>query len=93
MRIDSLNKFVTISIDTKWSGDSAPYTKELTIEGIEDTDIVNIYPIWSENIDTRKNEKNEYNKISMCESIQNGIKLTCDNSAPTMNLTIRVEVL
>lgn len=86
-------KVYSISIDTDWTGDTAPYTKEIAVEGIKETDEVNMYPVWSETLETRLQEKDEYNKISMIESIGNGIKLTCDEEIPSLELNVELEVL
>lgn len=86
-------KIYNITIDTRWTGDTAPYMKEIDVEEIEETDEVNIYPVWSEELETRLQEREEYNKISMAHSLENKIKLTCDEEKPTMSLNARLEVL
>ena len=46
-----------VEIDTNWSEDK---TKTVEVEGIEATDIVNIYPAFSSTKETRVKEKEEY---------------------------------
>ena len=67
--------------------------KEKSKHLIEETDIVNVYPIWSENKETRKKEKEEYSKISMVKSSENNIELICDEGTPNINLNLRIEVV
>lgn len=86
-------KTYNITIDTDWTGDEAPYTKTITLQGILATDIVNLYPIWSADLETRQTEKEEYSKISMITSSDNAIELTCDDDKPNINLNARVEVV
>lgn len=86
-------KTYNITIDTSWTGDEAPYTKIITVQGILATDIVNLYPIWSSTLETRQTEKEEYSKISMITSSDNAIELTCDDDKPNINLNARVEVV
>ena len=84
-------KTYNIEIDTtNWT---AQNTKTITIEGREETDIVNLYPVWSENKDLRLQEKEEYNKISLVKSGENLIKLICDEETPTIKLNARIEVV
>lgn len=83
-------KTYNIEIDTNWTGNN---TKTIQVQGIEETDIVNIYPIWSENKETRLQEKEEYNKISLVKSCENSIELTCDEELPTISLNARIEVV
>ena len=86
-------KTYNITIDTTWTGDEAPYTKTITLQGILATDIVNLYPIWSNTLETRQTEKEEYSKISMITSSDNTIELTCDDDKPNINLNARIEVV
>ena len=84
-------KTYTTTLDTTWTG-SGPYTKTITINGITNTDIVNMYPIWSSNTTTRATQKENYAKISMLTSTTNSITLTCDEEKPTISLDVRLEV-
>ena len=86
-------KTYNVTIDTTWTGDEAPYTKTITVQGIASTDIVNMYPIWSTNLETRTQEKEEYSKISMITSNENSIELTCDDDKPSIALNVRIEVV
>lgn len=83
-------KIYNITIDTNWTELD---TKVIELQGIEETDIVNIYPVWSENKETRKKEKEEYSKISMVKSAENSIELICDEETPNINLNLRIEVV
>lgn len=83
-------KTYNIEIDTNWTGEN---TKRIEVQGIEETDIINIYPIWSENKETRQQEKEEYNKISLVKSAENWVELTCDEETPTIKLNARIEVV
>lgn len=85
-------KVYNITIDTTWT-EEAPYTKNITVQGISSTDIVNMYPIWSTNLETRTQEKEEYSKISMITSNENSIELTCDEDKPSIALNVRIEVV
>lgn len=86
-------KTYNVTIDTTWTGTEAPYTKTITVQGIAGTDIVNMYPIWSTNLETRTQEKEEYSKISMITSNENSIELTCDEDKPSIALNVRIEVV
>lgn len=83
-------KTYNIEIDTDWT---AQNTKTIQVQGILETDIVNIYPVWSENKETRLQEKEQYNKISLVKSGENSIELTCDEEIPTIKLNARIEVV
>ena len=80
-------KIYNITIDN-WT-----QTKIIEVQGIQETDIVNIYPIWSEDKETRAIEKEEYAKISMIKSAENSIELICDEEIPNMTLNVRIEVV
>lgn len=86
-------KVYNIEIDTTWTGETAPYTKTIEVQGMLATDIANLEPIWSETLETRQAEKEEYNKISMIASKENSITLTCDEEKPQIILNARIEVM
>lgn len=75
------------------TGTTLPYSKTVEVEGIKSTDIVNMYPIYSDTLETRLAEKDEYNKISMIHSANGSVTITCDEEAPEMALNVRLEVL
>ena len=82
-----------ITIDNEWTGDTAPYTKTVQIQGILATDEANIYPVWSNTLETRQIEREEYSKISLVNSVDGSITLTCDEDKPSTTLNLRVEVM
>lgn len=75
------------------TGEEAPYTQTVTVEGILETDIVNMYPIYSDNLETRLTEKENYNKLSLLTSAANSVTVICDEEAPEVALNVRLEVL
>lgn len=85
-------KTYNIIIDTSNWSDTAPYMKIISIEGILVTDEVKMYPVWSDTLETRQTEKEEYNKISVIHSQENAIQLICDEDKPNTNLNVRLEV-
>lgn len=85
-------KVYNISIDTNWTNE-VPYKKTIEVAGILATDEVNLHPIYSEELETRLVEKEEYSKISIINSFENGIEIICDEEAPTIELNARIEVI
>lgn len=85
-------KVYNVSIDGNWAGELAPYTKTVTVQGIKDTDVVNMYPVWSSDLETRIKEREEFSKITMINSVANGLQLTADISKPDAPLNVRIEV-
>lgn len=85
-------KVYNVEIGSTWSGDIAPYTKIVAVQGLTSSDIVNLYPVWSTDLETRIKQREEFSKISMINSIANGVELTCDTSKPTIALNARIEV-
>lgn len=81
-----------IIADTTWTGTTAPYTKQIAVEGILATDEPKLYPRFSTNVSTREAEKEAYNKISLVNAVANAIELTCDEEKPAVALNLQVEV-
>ena len=82
-----------ITLDTEWEGTEAPYTKTVVVDGILATDIANVYPVWSDSLEIRQTEKEEYSKISLVNSADGSITLIGDEEKPEISLNIRVEVV
>lgn len=82
-----------LTIDTEWIADMDVFKKVVVMEEITENDIVKIYPVWSETLETRLLEKEEYDKISVVHSQNGGIELICDEDKPNMSLNIRLEAM
>ena len=63
--ISAPTKKYNVSTTATWSGSAAPYTQTVTISGITANDIVNVYPVWSSTLATRKTQKDDYNKYDL----------------------------
>ena len=85
-------KTYSITIDTANWSEEAPYTKTIELQDILATDIVKMYPVWSEDLETRQTEKEEYSKISVIKSVEKAIQLICDEDKPSVDLNVRLEV-
>jgi len=85
-------KTYNITINSKNWTEEVPYMQTIEIQGILETDTVNIYPIWSADLETRQTEKEEYNQISLVKLDENEIELICDEDKPTIDLNVRIEV-
>lgn len=88
---DNYSRVYEITLDTTWEGLN-PFVKEVELPQVQETDIVDVYPIWSTDIETRKLEKTEFNKLSMVDSGLNKLTFYCDEDIPTIPLKVRVEV-
>lgn len=86
-------RIYNLTIDTEWNADTDVFKKVITVEGIAETDIVKIYPVWSDDLETRLLEKEQYNKISVVHSQNGGIELICDEDKPNTNLNVRLEAM
>ena len=84
-------KTYEVTIDTDWEGEG-PYTKSVEVEGITADDIPNMDPVWSDDIEVRKQEREGYNRISKYDTVENGIVLICDEDKPEIAINVRMEV-
>lgn len=75
------------------SDELAPYTKEKTVEGLKETETALLYPVYSDNLETRTTEKEEYSKLSIVSSSDDKLNITCDEDKPTVSLNVRLEVI
>ena len=75
-----------IIVDTNWSEDNGIFSKVIQVQEINSTDFIAIYPVYSDD------GISEYHKIESVESLQNGIRLTC-NKKPELEFKIRIGVI
>lgn len=85
-------RIYNLTIDNNWDGAEAPFSKVIPISGLKNNDFITVYPILSENLENRKTENSEYNKISLVDSAEGELKLICDTDKPDITLNIRVEI-
>lgn len=83
----------TATITTTWTGSSAPYTQEITINGILATDNPIISPIYSSNNATAILEKNAWNLIGKGVTADNKITFTCFEEKPITAINIAIKVV
>lgn len=83
---------ITITADGWEEVSENVYFKTISVPGILESDMVNMYPVWHLDPLTRQQEKEEYSKISIIQSNNNAISLIADNSAPGIDLDVRIEV-
>lgn len=86
-------KVWNITLDTTWTGTTAPYTKTVSVEGITANDIANLELVHSNNIETAKSEVEQFSKISKIVSSAGSITLTCYEEKPEIALNVRIEVM
>lgn len=83
----------TTTLDTTWTGATAPYTKTISLTDMIDTYVPVLDIIYSSNIETAKSETEEFAKISKIESGAGTVTLTCFEEKPTISLNVRIEVM
>ena len=83
----------TTTLDTTWTGASAPYTKTVSLTNMLSTYVPVIDVIYSNTTSTAIKEAEEFAKISKIESGAGEITLTCFEEKPTVSLNVRIEVV
>lgn len=83
----------TTTLDTTWTGATAPYTKTISLEGMLSTYVPVLDVIYSSTNSTAISEKEEFSKISKIESGAGEVTITCFEDKPSMSLNVRIEVV
>lgn len=89
--VDGKRAAYTATLSTSWTG-SGPYTQTVAISGILASDMPHVTPVLYADAYAVARVKN-WQKISMAESAVGGIKFTCFEEKPTMELGIQIEVM
>lgn len=89
--VDGKRAAYTAVLGTSWTG-SGPYTQTVSLSGILASDMPHVTPVLY--VDSYIAERAEnWQKISMAEAVAGGIKFTCFEEKPTMELKIQIEVV
>ena len=89
--VDGKRHTFTATLGTAWTG-SGPYTQTVSLSGILASDMPHVTPVLY--VDSYIAERAEnWQKISMAEAVAGGIKFTCFEEKPTMELKIQIEVV
>ena len=75
-----------------WTGDTAPYTQTVAVEGILATDEPHYAVVYSEELDNKLNQKEAFSLIDDLETADGSITFTCLEEKPEIDLTIQMEV-
>lgn len=86
-------KVWNITIDTTWTGEEAPYTKTIALEGITANDDPNIYIKYSNDIETRAKEREAYSALSISTTTNGSITFQCDENKPEVAMNLVLEVV
>lgn len=86
-----LEKTATLTVND-WEGDKAPYTQTIGIAGILETDKPHVFPVYSENMETRKAQKKAWANVSDGDAGNGTITFTCDDSKPAISIPVQIEV-
>lgn len=83
----------TATITNQWSGSVAPFTQEVTVNGIRVDDSPFITVVYSEDVTRAIAQKEAYNLIDSAVTETNKIIFKCFEDAPTEPLNIQIKVV
>lgn len=75
----------------KWSS-SYPYTQSISINGLSDDKNFKFYPKYPNDIESKKQIKNEYNKIDFTSNSGNVLTFECWDDIPDINIEMIIEI-
>lgn len=89
---DSKHLPLTATITTEWTGDTAPFTQTVAVEGILKEDWPHVMPVYSEVLETALAEKEAWACVSDAKTVDGSIVFICFEDKPTTAITIQIEV-
>lgn len=90
--VDGKRLTYTGTLDTYWPG-SGPYSHSFQADGLVDTDIPHITPVYSDDNDTAIAQKEAWNCVSKAVAANGWINFYCFEDKPTTAIPIQVEVI
>ena len=82
----------TASIGTTWTGSAAPYTQTVSVDGILESDIPHITPVYGGTVANKLLQKEAWNMVSDADAADGAIIFTCFEDKPTKAIPIQIEV-
>ena len=75
-----------------WTGDKAPYTQTVEVEGITKDDEPHYGPVYDADMDIRQAQKDAFNEVTDLDTADGSVTFTCDEDKPLVDLHIQLEV-
>ena len=90
---DAKHKILTATITTNdWTGNAAPYTQTIGVEGILETDRPHVMPVYSETLETALLEKEAWAMVSDANTANGSITFICFEDKPAVAIPVQIEV-
>lgn len=80
------------TLTTEWTGEEAPYTQVVTVEGILADDNPHVAPVYSDGVETALQEKEAWSMVSKGKTADNSITFVCFENKPETAINIQIEV-
>ena len=90
--VDGKRFTATATIPSTWSGDAAPYTQSVTVEGILESDKPHISPVYSETMEEALNQIDAWAMVNKAVASENTITFYCFDYKPDIAIPIQIEV-
>lgn len=82
----------TATISTTWTGETAPYTQEVVVEGVLAADYPHVWPVYSDTLATALLEQEAWLMIGKGVPGAGKITFTCFEELPTVAIPVQIEV-
>lgn len=91
--IEDMTDLLTATITTNWTGTQAPYTQEIAVEGIKETDNPIVDIVLDENIETAILQEKNWGNVSRIKTEDGKIIVYCNKKKTTVDLPIQIKVV
>lgn len=91
--IENMTELLTATITTNWSGIQAPYTQEIVVEGIKETDNPIVDIVLDEDISTALLQEKNWGNVSKIKTEDNKIIVYCNKKKTTIELPIQMKIV
>lgn len=86
-------KRFTATLSTNWSGDEAPFSQTIQLEGVTETDFPHVAPVYSSDLDTALAQKEAWSCVRSAVCGNGTLSFLCDEAKPETAIPVQIEVL
>lgn len=91
--LEQVRQVFTANLTAAWTGSAAPYTQEVVLSGLLQTDTPHVTPVYDSNVQTALEQMQAWSQVSRAKAEAGKLTFYCLEEKPAVAIPISVEVI